>query len=289
GSEGGLWPSAGHTVPGQDPPDPAMAEARHEAMRATNRRPGGASVTLRIGERWGRLVDITQKTPIQLRYKIRTNILLDAFSEMFSGVYEQFPEFLPRRNRLLVDVGCQFADYSIIANRLYGAEVVAFEPLKSNFETAARYVRRNKANVTLYNLGVSDHDGVEAMASDDSMLSSIPNGNRTQTVRFVTLDSMNLHPDLLKIDTEGFELQVLKGADTTIRKSKPRIIIETHSSELERGVRTVLRDLGYSDPIEGRRTRSVRNPWMDSIANLFFRHPDSDAAEPQRGAGHRPE
>ena len=42
------------------------------------------------------------------------------------------------------------------------------------------------------------------------------------------LDAFDLHPDRIKIDTEGYELQVLKGAMRTIRDNHPMLLIETH-------------------------------------------------------------
>ena len=41
---------------------------------------------------------------------------------------------------------------------------------------------------------------------------------------------------MIKIDTEGYELNVLKGAYQTIQKYKPRLCIETHD---ERDVRLI--------------------------------------------------
>jgi FkbM family methyltransferase len=41
-----------------------------------------------------------------------------------------------------------------------------------------------------------------------------------------TLDSFNLHPDVIKIDVEGAELEVLKGGYNTIAQSRPTLLIE---------------------------------------------------------------
>ena len=44
-----------------------------------------------------------------------------------------------------------------------------------------------------------------------------------------TLDSFAIpHVDLIMIDTEGYEKHVLKGAETTIKKHKPVLVIEFH-------------------------------------------------------------
>jgi hypothetical protein len=62
-------------------------------------------------------------------------------------------------------------------------------------------------------------------------------------------------PDLVKIDVEGFELDVLKGAAATLRSAKPRVFVELHGLEpadRQRNVRDIvchMRDLGYPPPL----------------------------------------
>jgi hypothetical protein len=50
-------------------------------------------------------------------------------------------------------------------------------------------------------------------------------------VRTETLDRFRLAPSIIKIDTEGYEFQVLQGAIGTIRERKPRLVVETHDSK----------------------------------------------------------
>jgi FkbM family methyltransferase len=57
-------------------------------------------------------------------------------------------------------------------------------------------------------------------------------------------------PSLMKIDVEGHELNVLKGAAETIKKHKPAILIEIHDYTEENEVHVYLKSLGYDNPIE---------------------------------------
>ena len=75
--------------------------------------------------------------------------------------------------------------------------------------------------------------------------------------------------DFLKIHVEGFEYEVLKGAESTINKFKPRIIIETYSDALGRICDQYLLNHGYSLRLEGR-TGTVKAPGMDRVTNLFY-------------------
>lgn len=55
-------------------------------------------------------------------------------------------------------------------------------------------------------------------------------------------------PSIMKIDVEGHELQVLKGATNTIKKHKPVLLIEIHEFSEDNDVHTYIKSLGYKDP-----------------------------------------
>lgn len=62
-------------------------------------------------------------------------------------------------------------------------------------------------------------------------------GNRTRrwTVEATTIDRVLMpsgEVDLMKIDVEGAELRVLRGAVRTLETMKPKIIVEVHPSHL---------------------------------------------------------
>ena len=91
------------------------------------------------------------------------------------------------------------------------------------------------------------------------------------TVQTKTLDSFLSKyppPAYLKIDVEGFEMNVLCGASKILKDIRPKIIIETHSSELKKEVIHFLDEYGYILKIEGR--SAVGKGCMDSVQNLFF-------------------
>ena len=62
-------------------------------------------------------------------------------------------------------------------------------------------------------------------------------------------------PSIIKIDVEGYELQVLKGATKTIKEHMPMILIEIHHFDENNEVHKYLKELGYGDPVE-------RPEWM---------------------------
>jgi hypothetical protein len=51
--------------------------------------------------------------------------------------------------------------------------------------------------------------------------------------------------NLIKMDIEGYEYKALKSAKFTLKKFKPKIVIEIHSSELRKKIVKLLSDFGY--------------------------------------------
>ncbi len=100
------------------------------------------------------------------------------------------------------------------------------------------------------------------------MANNIGKGKKIR-VKFRTLDSYKLKADLLKIDVEGFEIEVLEGTIKTIKKYHPKIIIETHSRALEKQTKEFLSRLNYDLKHEGRSAYNV-NKEFDKVTNLFF-------------------
>jgi FkbM family methyltransferase len=66
---------------------------------------------------------------------------------------------------------------------------------------------------------------------------------RCLSVKVVPLDQLNLRPDLIKIDVEGYEFQTLKGLMETIKRFLPVLLMEINNSHLWL---KLLQDIGYT-------------------------------------------
>ncbi len=145
--------------------------------------------------------------------------------------------------------------------------VVAFEPNPQTFKTASRNVRINKlSNVELINAGLSSESGkanyvaerfVSARGSlKEDIQSTIKDRSPDvlqAEVELLSVDEVmqGLPVDFVKIDTEGFETQVLSGMGETINRCRPDIYFEVHgvtdedkSSDL-RSILGTLKPAGY--------------------------------------------
>lgn len=113
------------------------------------------------------------------------------------------------------------------------SQVTAFEPTPNIFQCLQKNC--NKSNIKVINKALSDSEKnvlfaingkseINQIVSDKQFLKRYWNHI---TVPAVTLDSLNLCDiDIIKIDVEGHELAVVRGAEQTIKKNKPLIVIE---------------------------------------------------------------
>lgn len=83
----------------------------------------------------------------------------------------------------------------------------------------------------------------------------------SKTVKVTTLDSLSLRPFFVKIDVEGSELSVLRGAKKTLSEFKPLILIEIQNQEIFNSVANYLSEFGY---------KCISLDLMANLKNTFF-------------------
>lgn len=146
-------------------------------------------------------------------------------------------EFL-RPGMTCYDAGANVGFYSLLFSSLVGpaGSVVAFEPLPENASGLAYHLRINDCrNVTVKQVAVSDFDGFANFrrAHENAMGALSDAGDlNVQCCRLDTLvESGEMPPPgLLKLDVEGAEAAVLRGAEQTIRDRRPVIFVATHGA-----------------------------------------------------------
>lgn len=138
------------------------------------------------------------------------------------------------------DVGANFGFYSLLAAR-QSAQVFAFEPDVQNAESLERHVRLNSlaTKIEIIRAAVFSTSGYVALEPADSARGhgnahvgpGTEHSHPTFKVPCTTLDDFareHLAPDTLKIDVEGAESNVLKGAEKLFTHSRPHLICELH-------------------------------------------------------------
>jgi len=141
----------------------------------------------------------------------------------------------------VIDIGSHVGYYSLLFAKCVGptGRVFSFEPLPENLALLRKNVQLNKlTNVHSLSYALFSRAGELSL----SVPSESPNsgdgsviherGSKHVLVPAITLDSFcasaNIQPDILKMDVEGAEYDVLLGAQETISKCRPKLLIELH-------------------------------------------------------------
>lgn len=139
----------------------------------------------------------------------------------------------------VIDVGANAGAFIHLLDSMNSnVSILAFEPLPKMAERISSWIQNNELNVELLNCACSDSDSKSRLfyaTPDDTTatLESNPSANREELIVDIkTLDSVVEAKKvyLIKIDTEGHELAVLKGARQTLDKTS-FLIIEAHDDE----------------------------------------------------------
>lgn len=160
----------------------------------------------------------------------------------------------PDRRRLAIDVGAHVGLLSLQMAEDF-ERVVAFEPWGENEECFVANLR-GRENVTLHNAALGDHNGT-------CQLRIVPHNSGANFIdagqpphkwaaelvecQMRRLDSYGYVPDLIKIDVQGYEEQVLRGALGTIESCRPMILIEEAGLGDDEAAIRLLEKWGYEE------------------------------------------
>lgn len=165
-----------------------------------------------------------------------------ATGNLYCGLHEYndmaFLLHFLREEDLFMDIGANVGSYTVLASGHIGAKTFSFEPVPSTFSHLVNNVSINKMSdkVKAFNLALgsqkgsinftSTYDTINHVAKDvDTNTISVP----VETVDNILVDQKI--PILLKIDVEGFETEVIKGAGNTLQNNDLKaIIIELNGS-----------------------------------------------------------
>jgi FkbM family methyltransferase len=177
------------------------------------------------------------------------------------------------------DLGANVGYYALIANRLIDSgKIYSFEPSPAARELFEKHTMINKGlitnnNITLLPFAISDaekkiefsNNTVQQEGNTYIKTSGVfTEAEETISVQCHSIDGLMKQgyskPDMIKIDVEGAEFDVLKGAVETLKQYKPDILLATHDCHLP-GVKDrcldLLRQLGYELKHTGRHNKQL--------------------------------
>lgn len=158
----------------------------------------------------------------------------------------------------ILDIGAWVGTWSMAMNKFCG-RVVAFEPDELHYECLVKNVSEDVETHQL------------AVGSEQKMI-SLSQGDFTQerrvvsdgTIPMVTVDSMKIDDiDMIKIDVEGYEMEVLKGARESLKNTQ-YLMIELNNNTKKYGSNNIeveehIKSLGF---------KVLMDTWPDKV---FYR------------------
>ena len=201
-------------------------------------------------------------------------------------------EGLVRGGDVVVDIGGAWGAYAYQFARRVGprGRVYVFEPHPAN-QDSLQAIRAGRSNITIYATALSDHTGeaelhiptvrghqltnLSSLATPDDTSSVMHDAVPVQVER---LDAILLPGGpavtFMKCDVEGHELVVLRGAEQTLRRSLPALLIEIEQRHKQESIQetfdylTGLGYAGYSLHPDGLRPLNLFDVQRDQLAFL---------------------
>lgn len=165
------------------------------------------------------------------------------YSLSLEGNIVKFIKSILKEGMIALDIGANIGVYSLLFKKLVGVngKVICFEPFLPTFDQLKSNFKLNSFNVNLlYNLAVSDKNGVEVINIDlyndgENSLISSNNSLGIASINSVILDNLWVEDfqlkkiktiDLIKIDVEGWEPQAIEGMSGLLKTHRPVVIME---------------------------------------------------------------
>jgi len=175
---------------------------------------------------------------------------VDGFPHMQDKCLNQFVKWCDNQHKkfnLIVDVGAWCGTWATSMQK-YCKKMYCYEPNKIHYECLVRNLSPHN-HVKLYNQAVGKDDGFVKLTNEFATQNTRVLLEKGET-KINKLDSLDLvEADMLKIDVEGLEMEVLKGASKTLQNIE-YIMIELNNNSKKYGssnleIEKHLKDLGF--------------------------------------------
>ena len=214
---------------------------------------------------------------------INTDLLLcDQREPLICAKYRQ----MLKDGMVVYDIGANIGYYALQEARLVGDKgfVYAIEPIPENTQALAVNIRLNNfKNIDIYGIAIGEepHEGkinVSGMSNLSTMLdkSGYRDYKDSISVNVESVDSFMIGkrpPDVIRMDTEGYETNIVKGMGKLLVSGKPLILfIEIHFDMLRYSVIPMIQTLenfGFKVKWASHETHPIiNNSWIKPLVNL---------------------
>ena len=194
------------------------------------------------------------------------------------------------RNGIAIDIGANYGIWSYHLSKIF-KRVESFEPIKECCDVIRSTHRQN---INVHNEALSSSPGSMelhipvvkgGLLLQSASLGDVEGQFESRVVPVKTLDNYSVgQVRFIKIDVEGHEIEVLKGAEQTIRRFKPVMIIEIEQRHLDfpmDDVVALVKSYGYNAFfLSGRKLHPYSDfsyeldqlPYLTNLSSHFYVH-----------------
>ena len=215
-------------------------------------------------------------------FKFDPEFLFSNYSEFGNKHNRGFNHLMKnlKNKKTFFDIGAHIGLVSIPAalNMNLDSKIIAFEPSDKNYKHLKNHIKANNLTkkIKLYKNLVGEKNCKKNFyySKYESPLNSIIKVKQiekynSQSINQISIDyfckESGIVPDVIKIDVEGAELNVLKGAKETILKYKPIIYLSVHPTHLKelgyelRQLKDLIKSLKYKiEDFQGNKINNIK-------------------------------
>ncbi len=155
----------------------------------------------------------------------------------------------------IIDAGAYVGDSAIVLSKYTDNNIHSFEPMQREFDLLQKTIKMNEyKNIIPIHKGLGDKCEQVSVSIQDSV--------DKETIDLITLDEYveknNINVSLIKTDVEGAEQPLLRGAERTIKRDKPVLLISIyHNTEDFFEIKEMIKswNLGYTFKIAKNESR----------------------------------
>jgi FkbM family methyltransferase len=180
------------------------------------------------------------------------NYIVKLTSEYPSEFFDPIVEILNKhinaldiKEGVIIDIGANQGLLSLtLRDNIPNTGIVCIEPAEENVE----HLRYNVTDAVIYPIAISDIDSTGSITQYSGNQTYRLNKDDSKNIPIAKLDSLDIkNVMLIKVDVEGHEIEVLKGAEGTLKKYSPIILLEHHHDLVDKDeLYTQIEKINYS-------------------------------------------
>src|SRR3989339_777389 len=135
--------------------------------------------------------------------------------------------------KYFLDIGANIGFYSLlVVKRRPEIKIISFEPVRETFDRLIKNIKKNNfTNITAHNIGLANENTRRDifLTTELGHNSFLSNSNLVEKVLVKKTDDFLVLKDkkiFIKIDTEGYEFEVIKGMEELLKNNACQIVFE---------------------------------------------------------------